>query len=1133
MKTSLSISLIVLFLFGNAGLQTQTGSATNSPPMFDGKSKLLKRDREWLAHAYVEGKTEVMLVIASTPGRNTLVANQLGLLRGKLRYRDDEVDYLRAEIPISNVDQIARLRDIEAIAVDAIPLSDTSYGDSSTVQTTSAATPPQNVITPPDRNTPAENPYLATAEIGAPQFIAQHPTFDGRGVTIGLLECGMPDLLSPELQTATTLDGKQTRKLIDIVDALDPVADDDFKIQMAGEVTGLNGQFNFQGTVYTAPANARYQIGLLDESDFAAKFITKGDLNLDGNPPGSSRVFAILWDKTTNTLWVDTNQNHKFDDETPLTNYNVKYETGLLGKDNPATHTRETVGFAIAADTRNDFIRFFPSLNAHATATTSAAAGRGFFGGSMNGVAPGARVISIMNSLTNHGLIEGMILAVKNPKLDLVSVQMGSSERFKDGNSVISTIWNRLIERYRKPIFVSAANAGPGIGTMSELAFSTNVISTGAYVHRDTWLADEGLKSDKDYYVANLSSRGPRQDGGFKPDVIAPSLGVLATLRSRAATKTPYELPPGYTIAFGTSQANPMAAGAGALLISAAKQTGIPYDAERLKHALKFSARLLPDYAPHEQGDGLVQIPAAWNLLQKNVSLVAISSQTTVNHVLSKYLKVPDQGPGIYEREGWTAGQSAERRIAFTRKTGPAKAVQYKVQWVGNDGTFSSSDSITLPLNATTTFNVMVSPKTAGVHSAVLRLLDAVSSDVAYEVMNTIVAAEEFSESNGFLVSGEGQLNRYPSYQSYFFRVPEKTAAFKFEMTVANGNLRSSLFDPAGKEHGLIYSLPRGVRPPHLTSGKQSRTVADPEPGVWEVIVVNHDFSDADRNKDRTSSGLLAPSKQQKGKFTYSASVYGVEVRPQVETVKFLQRVGDQLAVSFLNRQGSFVGAANSEPLGSGYSDRPLFTNQDALRVYEIDVPPGTETLRAQINAATPPGTDFDLYLYECTANRCGVYEPLLHHNCKGNGCELKAFGIGPSASEVVEVANPNPGKWKVVIDPVSLPAGKVQCDYLDLFTHRAFGQISSDQKAQPRAGATTWEEQLKVAVNAVPQGGRTLMALIKMTSDRAETVTYTVESTSNLTKRTIERRIGLGAVVFNFETNGAKNGNSKSTHHR
>ncbi len=1133
MKTSLSISLIALFLFGNVvqqgQKQQQTGPTTNQVAMFDGKSRLLKRDRETLAQAYAEGNTEVMLVIAAAPGTNASVVQQLTVLGGKLRYRDDEVDYLRAVMPLADVERLSRLRTIESLNIDSVPLSTTSYPDSTIAQATAATATAQIALSPPNLNTPAQNPYLATARIGAPQFIAEHPTFDGRGATIGLLEMGIPDILSPELQTATSLDGKPIRKLVDIVDAYDPVDDDDFKIQMTEEVACSNAQFTYQGTTYTAPADAHYQIGILNEADFDGSFASRGDLNLDGNPQGTSRVFAVLWNKNTNVVWVDTNQNHKFEDETPLTDYNVRYETGILGKDNPATRIRETAAFAITADARNDFIRFFPLLNPHATATTSAAAGRGFFGGNMNGTAPGARVMSIMGSYRIHGLIEGMILAMKKPGLDLVSVQVASVERLKDGTSVITTIWDRLIDRYKRPIFISASNTGPGISTMSEIAFGTNVISTGAYIHKDTWLADEGLTADKDDYIANLSSRGPRQDGGFKPDIIAPSLGIYSSLASRSPTKIPYELPPGYTISAGTSEANPMAAGAAALLISAAKQTGVPYDAERIKRALKYSARLLPDYAPHEQGDGLVQIGAAWNLLQKNISPVVISSEAPVKHTLSKYLRNPDRGPGIYERNGWTAGQNAARSISFTRRTGPAKAVPYKVQWVGNDGTFSSSESITLPLNVTAALQVTVNPKAAGVHSAILRLLDAANSEVAYEVMNTIVASEEFSSSNGFSISGEGELDRYPGFKSYFFSVPENTAAFKFEMTVENGNLRSTLFDPTGNEYGLIYSLPRGVRPPHLTSGKQSRTVANPEPGVWEVIVVNHDFSDVDRNKDRTGSGMLVPAKQLRGKFTYSASVYGVEIRPRVEPGKFFQRDSEQLEVSFVNDQASFVGATSSEALGSGYSDRPLFISQDPPRVYEIDVPPGTETLRAQINAPDQPGTDLDLYLYECTANRCGVYEPALHHNCKGDGCELKGFSIGPFANEVVEVANPNPGKWKIVIDPASLPTGSIQCDYLDLFTQRAFGEISSDLKVQPRAGAQRWTEQIKMKVNAVPQGERNLMGLIKVISDRAETVGYTIGSTANLTKSTVERRIGLGTVVLKLETSRTKNKNSSS----
>src|ERR1041384_5514729 len=341
MKTSLSLSLIALFLFGNIVPQGQRQPA-NQAVTVDGKSKLLKRDRETLAEAYAEGKTEVMMVIAAAPGMNASVATQLAGVGAKIRYRDDEIDYLRVVIPVVRVEQISRLHDIESLNMDTVPLSTTSHPDS---QTKNAVTPSEDAISPPDRNAPAENPSLATARIGAPQFMAEHPTFDGRGVTIGLFESGIPDTLSPELQTATTLDGKPTRKVVDILDAYDPVDDDDFKITMAEEETCSNGQFTYQGTTYTAPADARYQIGFLNEADLPGPYSSKGDLNLDGNPPRSSQLFAILWNKTTNVVWVDTNQNHKFEDETPLTDYNQRYDTGILGKDNPDTRGRETEAF--------------------------------------------------------------------------------------------------------------------------------------------------------------------------------------------------------------------------------------------------------------------------------------------------------------------------------------------------------------------------------------------------------------------------------------------------------------------------------------------------------------------------------------------------------------------------------------------------------------------------------------------------------------------------------------------------------------------------------------------------------------------------------------------------------------------
>src|SRR6185503_4316312 len=110
-----------------------------------------------------------------------------------------------------------------------------------------------------------------------------------------------------------------------------------------------------------------------------------------------------------------------------------------------------------------------------------------------------------------------------------------------------------------------------------------------------------------------------------------------------------FKLPPGYQETWGTSFSGPMAAGGTALLISAAKQAKVAYDAERLKWAIKAGARFLPDSGAHEQGAGMMNVGAAWEALKRAPAPVEIKSSAPVNTILSGYLKEPNRGPGIYE----------------------------------------------------------------------------------------------------------------------------------------------------------------------------------------------------------------------------------------------------------------------------------------------------------------------------------------------------------------------------------------------------------------------------------------------------------------------------------------------------
>lgn len=118
--------------------------------------------------------------------------------------RDNDLDYVRAIVPIGRIESVAGLDGIGAVNLDEmIQLGDpTPEVSDGTLQ-----------VNPPGSGTPFLNPYLPTQDIGAPQSVALHPTFDGRGVKIAIIDSGV-HLLTPELQSAKLLDGTPARKII-------------------------------------------------------------------------------------------------------------------------------------------------------------------------------------------------------------------------------------------------------------------------------------------------------------------------------------------------------------------------------------------------------------------------------------------------------------------------------------------------------------------------------------------------------------------------------------------------------------------------------------------------------------------------------------------------------------------------------------------------------------------------------------------------------------------------------------------------------------------------------------------------------------------------------------------------------
>ena len=472
----------------------------------------------------------------------------------------------------------------------------------------------------------------------------------------------------------------------------------------------------------------------------------------------------------------------------------------------------------------------------------------------------------------------------------------------------------------------------------------------------------------------------------------------------------------------GTSMASPQAAGAAALLISAAKQQNVQKQPDQLRQALTSSARFLDTsrFGVYEQGNGLMNVGAAWNLLKTNIKTVDISSSVPVNTLLSGFLAEPGIGRGINDREGVNLGQSYTRTYTFTRNSGGGGAVTYNVSWVGNDGTFSSAGSISLAKGAATTFVVNVNPTTTGAHSAILNLDDPSTAGIDYQTMNTVVVPEVFTAAGGYTVTKSGTIGRNQT-KSFFFRVPVGHAGVqgRFDRSVGDsgtGQVALPALPPVRRRDRLEREpqllQPGGRRRP--TGRPNSRTTTNPIAGVWEVTV----------EARRTSDVANAP-------FTLTASILGATVSPNPDTIASAT-IGVPIARSYTltNVFGPFTGRAVGTGLGSAFLATPTIANLAQQQYHgqrdgRVDVASRDDRQPVR-SGGRPRPLRLQLHVRHLRARRS------------------EADG---DSEESVTIANPAAGIWLVLVDGFAVPAGTTTYKYVDVFANPAFGIGQRDRR--------------------------------------------------------------------------------------
>ena len=699
----------------------------------------------------------------------------------------------------------------------------------------------------------------------------------------------------------------------------------------------------------------------------------------------------------------------------------------------------------------------------------------------MTGAAPAAQLVSVRVCLfvagcTAHALIEGMQYAVVTAQVDVINMSIGGLPALNDGNNARAELYNTLIDTYNVQMFISAGNSGAGLNTIGDPSVAGKVVSVGSYITKATWNSNYGSDSA---YVDNLhpfSSRGPREDGGFKPNIVAPgaAISTVPTWQIGQPVAGTYVLPAGYAMFQGTSMASPQAAGGAALLLSAAKQQNVSHTAAQLRQAITSSTRFLPRYGAYEQGNGLMNVSAAWDLLKTNILTTQFTAEVEVDTVLSGFLATPGIGTGIYEREGVEVGGSYQRPYTITRTTGDPKSINYNVSWTGNDGTFSSASALPLKLNTPNKLNVAIKPKTKGIHSAIMNIDDPATPGIDFQTLNTVVIAEQFS-SPSFAVVNTGNADRNQSI-SYFYNVPAGVPALKVDLlggglAVGAGQIRFLRFHPYGV--GIdSNSTPNCYDPPvagcNAGADPHSRTHSNPLPGVWEVAV----------EVRRTSDAALVP-------YTLTVSLLGVTASPTSATVSNAAiNTPYTHTFTFTNKFGAFTGNAVGGVLGSSFRATDSLATGDPHDRREVFVPPGMTSVTLRIGNPSDQAADLDLFVYRCAVA-----------NAPLGLCTFVGQAADGDSEEAVTIAAPAPGFYVADIDPYNIPSGSTTYDYTDSFSGAALGTlvVTPPDPSVVHAAGSSWSVTTVTTALITPAPGRSMTGTVTVVSAGASLGSATV----------------------------------------
>lgn len=236
----------------------------------------------------------------------------------------------------------------------------------------------------------------------------------------------------------------------------------------------------------------------------------------------------------------------------------------------------------------------------------------------LNGLAPGVQFLSIrignplLHNATSHlSLLKAVDYAIRQGA-QIINCSFGGPSFENNGAEVSSLALQEILEKFPVLMCISAGNEGPAFGTVGSPATTRNAFAVGALLPSKTQNSNYGVVDVVPTTLFDFSSRGPLRNGELGVDFIAPGAAFSPIPTWHNMKHDNWN---------GTSMAAPQLSGALAVLLSGLAQEKILWTRPRLRNALERTARSFPQLSLIEQGNGLPQIPAAFQLLLREKAL--------------------------------------------------------------------------------------------------------------------------------------------------------------------------------------------------------------------------------------------------------------------------------------------------------------------------------------------------------------------------------------------------------------------------------------------------------------------------------------------------------------------------------